>query len=148
MPVPFLRGLIAIAIVVAAACTADIHGNTVNVSADVRMTANTDVNNVQPGQPVALSLQVDNATLVAPEQPVPSGVVNAMFVKIFLDDVTATALVSTASTSIAVTIPHDTKGGSHRLICQLFLHDGTATTATSEITINVQASVSVNPPDA
>jgi hypothetical protein len=141
-----LVGMVAAALTFA--CTADIHGNTVNVSADIHMTANTDVSNVQPGSSVPLALSVNNATLVAPDQPVPAGVQNAMFAKIFIDDTSSTALVVTASASINVTIPATIKAGGHKLICQLFLHDGTATSATSEINITVAGSITINGPDA
>jgi hypothetical protein len=51
-------------------CSANIHDNTVKVDAtvDIAASADVDVNNVTPGQAVALKLTADGATLVAPDE--------------------------------------------------------------------------------
>lgn len=129
------------------ACSANIHGNTVNVDATVSIaaSADVDVNDITPGQAVPLKLNADGATLVAPDQTVSSAQAeSAVYFKVFLDDTSSTELVATASTMVTVTIPPKTPEGHHKLICQLYKHDGTPTDQQQSLDINVKASASAS----
>lgn len=126
-----------------AACTADVHDNTLNVeNPKVEMATDVDVNNVHAGQSVPVTITANNVFPVAPDQtPPPEHKDDAVFFKIFLDDVGSTELVVTASLKVSVTIPASTPPGDHKLICKTFAHDGSATDAESTVDIKVTASV-------
>jgi hypothetical protein len=127
------------------ACSANIHDNTVNVDAKVSIaaSANVDVDAVTPGQEVPLKLSAEGAKLVPPEQKVTSvDAEAASYFKVFLDDTSSTELVATASTSVSVTIPAKTPEGHHKLICQLYKHDGEPTNQQQSLDINVKAMAS------
>ena len=68
---------------------------------------------------------------------------DAVFFKFFVDDDTSdsSAILVTASVSINVQINSDVKAGQHKLICRMYKHDGTPTTATSSIDFTVKTSV-------
>jgi hypothetical protein len=126
-----------------AACTADVHDNTLNVeNPKVQISTDVDVSNVHAGQAVAVKIQAENVFPVAPDAtPPPEHEKDAVFFKIFLDDTSSQELVVTASLSVSVTIPQATPPGSHKIICKTFAHDGTATDTESTIDINVTAAV-------
>jgi len=127
------------------ACSANIHDNTVNVDAKVSIaaTADVDVNAITPGQAVPLKLNADGAVLVAPDQkPASADAEAAAYFKVFLDDTSGTELVATASTMVSVTIPQKTPEGHHKLICQLYKHDGKPTNQEQSLDINVKAMAS------
>jgi hypothetical protein len=127
-----------------AACSADIHDNTLTVEdPNIAFTTAVDVNNIQPGQSVAVKITATNVFPVAPDKtPPPEHMHDAVYFKIFLDDADSAELVVTASLSVSVTIPAATQPGSHKLICKTFSHDGEDTDSDSTIDINVTASVS------
>jgi hypothetical protein len=131
-----------------AACTANVHDNTLNVeNPQVEMTANTDVTNIHPGGSVPLTIKADNVFPVAPNETPPAKHANdAVFFKIFLDDVSSQELVVTASLEVSVTIPTTTPPGDHKLICKTFQHDGAATDSESTVDIKVTASVTTTTP--
>jgi hypothetical protein len=122
----------------------NVHDNVLNVE-DPRVNFDTDVDtdNVEQGQQINVSIDVEEATMVAPEDDVPAGTETAVFVEIHLDDVSNTALLVTAEASATVTIPADTSPGKHKLICQVKDHDTKEPTGQeSTIDINVKASAS------
>jgi hypothetical protein len=134
-----------------AACSANIHDNTLTVDhPNIAFTTAVDVNNVHPGQSVAVKITATNVFPVAPDKtPPPEHMQDAVFFKIFLDDPDSTELVVTASLSVSVTIPAATPPGSHKLICKTFSHAGEDTDSDTTIDINVTASVSTpTPPTA
>lgn len=129
----------------AAACTANIHDNKLDIeNPKVSINTSADVNAVVAGDSIPLTLKADNVTLVAPDQTPPPGKENVSgFFEIHLDDEESDALVVTAQTSVSVTIPKGTKEGEHKLICRLHSHDGASTNSVQELMINVKASASV-----
>jgi len=127
------------------ACSANIHDNTVKVDANISIaaTADVDVNQITPGQQVPLKLSAEGAMLVAPDKEVSSAdAESAVYFKVFLDDTSSTELVATASTMVTVTIPPKTPEGHHKLVCQLFKHDGQPTDQKQSLDINVKAMAS------
>lgn len=129
-------------------CSANIHDNTVKVDANVSIaaSADVDVNAITPGQGVPLKLSAEGADLVAPGQKVAAAQAqSAVYFKVFLDDTSGTELVATASTSVTVTIPPKTPEGHHKLICQLYKHDGDQPTDQEQsLDINVKAMASAS----
>jgi hypothetical protein len=130
-----------------AACTANIHDNTVDVNAqlDFKVDSTVNVNQIKPGDSVSVQMSATGVVLVDPNtQPQAADVNSAAYFKIFLDDDDSdTPLVVTAQTSVSVKIPAATPPGPHKLICHLFKHDGTPTNTEQDIDINVMASASV-----
>jgi hypothetical protein len=126
------------------ACSANIHDNAVNIDAQLSVTANTDVSNVQPGSTIPVTIDASNVFPVPPDQTPPQGhETDAVFFKFFIDDDTsdANAVLVTPSLSVNVQINSDVHAGPHKLICRMYKHDGTPTTATSSIDFTVKASV-------
>jgi len=133
-----------------AACTADVHDNTLDVhdnnanidEAKVEMTTSSDVDNIQAGQSVHVDIAAQDVFLVDPAStPPPDRVKVAGHFEVFLDSTSGTALLVTAEKSFDVTIPAATSAGDHKLICRVDKHDGTATKATSELDLKVVATV-------
>jgi hypothetical protein len=125
---------------VGAACTADVHDNTVNINAQLSVNAQGDVEHVNPGSSVALALNVQNATLVDPSAtPPPEHVADAVYIQIYLDDLSSTPILITAQVNVSVTIPAGTSAGSHKLRCRVHKHDGTPTTVVTDVSITVVA---------
>ena len=124
-------------------CTADVHDNTLNVeNPKVDFDTTVDVDNIEQGQSVPITIKAENVYPVAPDQqPPPEHVKDAVFFKIFLDDEDSTPLIVTAQLSVSVQIPADTEPGDHKLICRMHSHDGAATDVESEIDIKVKARV-------
>ena len=139
------------------ACTADIHGNTVNatVPTDVTISTSADANAVKPGESLPLHVQMsgsstttvadagstgtgDAASTGGASAPAPTQV-NVLF-QIFIDAVGDTPLVVTAQADFSVTIPPSTSPGHHKVICRVAQGDGTPTNVTSSIDINVTSS--------
>ena len=129
------------------ACTANIHDNTVNANANVdfAVAANVDVNNVKPGDSVAVTMNVTgSAKLVDPNStPTAADVDTASHFQIYLDDTASAPILVTAQTSVSVTVPAKTSPGDHKFICRLHKHDGTPTDVEKEVQFKVTASASV-----
>ena len=125
----------------ALACTANIHDNTVSIpNATVNMTSSADISNVKPSQPVPVDVKVDNVVLVDPSAtPPPNQVNEAGHLEIHMDSEDSPAILITAQTSFSVTIPPATSPGDHKLICRVHKHDGTPTSAESELKITVKS---------
>jgi hypothetical protein len=136
-----------------AGCSADIHGNSVGVDVNATVMATTSVNvsDVQAGQAIPVQVAVsNNVTLVDPNTTPPSTVTNAAYLQFYIDSTSNQPVLVTAQTSVSVTIPASEPAGPHKLLCQLYKHDGTPTTSTTEIdfTVMAMASVTVGPADA
>lgn len=130
------------------ACSANIHDNAVNINAQMTVTADTDVSNVQPGSTIPVTINASNVTPVPPDQTPPQGHdADAVFFKFFVDDDTSdsNAVLVTASLSVEVQIKSDIQVGSHKLICRMYKHDNTPTTTTSTIDFTVKVGASVTP---
>jgi hypothetical protein len=143
-----LAGLLACG-AVDAAC--NIHGNTINATANVpnarlNVTANTDVKNVMASQRLPLTVDAQNLFLVDPnETPPPEHAADAVFLEFHLDVETDTPLLVTAETSVTVTIPAGTPPGPHKIICRVHKHDdGSPTNVSFDLAINVTLHVSVD----
>ena len=126
-----------------AACSADIHGNAVNVNATVMITSSVDLKNVQPGEAMPVHAAVSNVTLVAPNVTPPSTVTDAAFLEFFIDSTDNQPILVTAQVDVNVTIPTTEPEGDHKLMCRVHQHDGTPTTSVSEIDFTVHASVQI-----
>jgi hypothetical protein len=123
------------------ACTADVHDNTVNINAQLSVTAQSDVSHVSSGSNVGLALNVQNVYLVAPDQtPPPDHVTDAAQIQIYLDDLNSQPLLITAQVNVSVTIPTATPPGAHKLRCRIHKHDGTPTNVVTDVDITVVAS--------
>jgi hypothetical protein len=132
-----------------AACTANIHDNTVNIDATVNVTADIDTKNIAPGQAVPVKAAVTNVYLVEPSAAPPAEhIKDAAHLQYYIDDTASTAVLVTAQVSASVKIPADIKAGNHKIICRVHKHDGTPTTTVSEINITVVVSVTTGGSDA
>ena len=131
------------AIVCLAACSADIHGNAVNVSASVMITSSVDVKNVQPGEAMPVHVAVSNVTLVEPSATPPPTVTDAAYLEFFIDSTDNQPVLVTAQVDVSVAIPATEPEGDHKLLCRVNKHDGTPTTSVSEIDFTVHASVQI-----
>jgi hypothetical protein len=122
-------------------CTANIHDNTVSIpNATVNMTSSADTSNVKPSEAVPVEVKVDNVVLVEPSAtPPPDKMNEAGHLEIHMDSEDSPAILITAQTSFTVTIPPDAKPGDHNLICRVHKHDGTATSAESELKVTVKS---------
>jgi hypothetical protein len=125
----------------AAGCTADISDNVINVDdAKVDFDTSVDVDNVEQGQAVPVTVDVGDATLVAPETTPPAeDVETAVYVSIHLDSTGSAPLLVTAQASASVTIPATTPPGDHKLICQVRRHKDGSTQGEKSIDIKVKA---------
>jgi hypothetical protein len=129
-----------------AAC--EVHDNTINATANipdakVSITADTDVDNVEPAQPIPMTVKVENVYLVEPTvTTVPAEhEKDAGHLVFHLDDETQPPLLVTANTTVQVPIPADTKPGKHKVICRVHKHNGEATDVKFEVNINVKVTV-------
>jgi hypothetical protein len=146
---PFLTHvLLAAAVATAAplvACSADIHGNTVDVNATVTATTSVDVSNVQPGQMMPIHVDVQNVVLVDPNTtPTADQAATAAYIEFFLDSTSGAPLLVSAQADVNVTIPASTPPGMHKVLCQVYKHDGTPTNTVSEVDFTVKASASAS----
>jgi hypothetical protein len=128
--------------------TADVHDNEVNADVDANfdfdVQSDVNVDNVEPGDSVIVTMNATGVVLVEPDgKPSSADSSRAAHFKIFLDNVDSAPLLVTASASASVTIPQGTPPGDHKLICRMFKHDGSPLGKTREISIKVQASASV-----
>jgi hypothetical protein len=124
-----------------AACSADIHGNTVDINATVTATTSVDVTNVQPGETMPVHVAVSNVVLVDPNTtPTPDQASEAAFLKFYIDSTSSAAVLVTAMTDVNITIPATEPPGPHKILCQVCKHDGTPTNSTSEIDFTCQGS--------
>lgn len=136
-----------------AACTADVHGNTINVDVpNLSISTDVDVNNIHPGERVGVTIKADTSASQTPTMPkdastsAPSGNTSngSIIFKLFLDDSSTTALAVTASLKVDVTIPMSTPPGPHKLVCRAFHADGTPTDSETSLDIDVTASVTTS----
>jgi hypothetical protein len=123
---------------VACSSTPPVSDTTVTVSATVG--AGFDTTSVMPGEDVPVVATAQNVYLVDPaSEPSAAHVGDAGHFQVYLDDdTTSTALLVTAETTFNVTIPSDAKAGAHTVICRVYKHDGTPTSAHANLTINVK----------
>ncbi len=140
-----------------AACTANIHDNQLDVDAEfnideatVDLDSDDDLDNVQAGNTVNVSIDATNVFLVEPSAtPPPQQIENAGHFVFYLDDFSGAQLLVTAQTNVRLTIPAGTPEGPHKVKCRVHKHDGTPTNATFELDITVKASVTIGgQPDA
>lgn len=122
-------------------CTADVHDNTVTIpNATVQMSTTADTSNVHQGEAIPLQVSVSNVYLVDPNtQPPSDHTDDAGQLEFFIDDDSGSPILITAQTSVSVTIPQDESEGSHKLICQVHKHDGTATNVSFSLDFTVVA---------
>src|SRR5690349_9993627 len=84
-----------------AACTANVHDNTVNVDVpNLSISTDVDVNNIHPGERVGVNIKADTTTSQTPATPAdastpPPNTNTSIIFKIFLDDSSTTALAVT-----------------------------------------------------
>jgi hypothetical protein len=136
--------------IIASIAACNIHDNTINATANIpnaqlSLTADADVDNVMPAQPLPMTVTVMNVTLVEPTATVPPGhEMDEGHLEFHLDDETTPALLVTAQTKIEVPIPADTKPGKHKVICRVHKHDGEATDTKVEVEITVKVNVSIS----
>jgi len=126
-----------------AGCTTNIHDNTVEVKdPKVSFETNVDVNNVSPGETMAIRVTVQNIFLVDPDDKPPSlHLEDAGHFQLYLDDLNSEPLVVTAQTMIDVKVPEDIEAGKHKLYCRVHKHDGAPTSAVFEIEFTVKVEV-------
>jgi len=121
----------------------NVHDNQLIVDdPNVNFDTDVDTDNVEQGQQVSFSIDVNESIMVAPDATPPDGESKtAVYVKIHLDDTSSEPLLITAEASATVTIPAETPPGKHKVICAVHKHDGGAPTGQQEIIeINVKAS--------
>jgi hypothetical protein len=128
-------------------CTADVHDNTVNANVDLdnaNLSMTSSSSTVAASASVSLNVSVaSGVVLVAPDQTPPANETDvAAYFEVFIDSESGTPLVTTASTSITVTVPSSTPPGSHNMICRLHHHDGSATKSVTQVSVTVSASAS------
>lgn len=135
------------AALVASGCSANIHDNVVNIpNATINATADTDVdvNNITPAQTVPITIDVQNVYLIPPDMtPPPEHTEDAGHINVYMDSTSTPPILVTAEAKVNVTIPMDTKPGKHKLICRVHKHDDRPTSKTTEINIEVKASVTI-----
>jgi len=126
------------------ACTANIHDNTVSIpNANVSMTSSADTSNVKPDESLPITVKVGNVVLVDPSATPSADQVNeAGHLEIHIDSEDTPAVLITAQLSFSITIPSDIKPGDHKVICRVHKHDGTPTSAESELSFTVKATSS------
>ena len=123
---------------------ADIHDNTVNIdNATVQLSSDVDVNNIEQDSAVPCTAKATNVVLVEPTATPPEDQAeNAGHLEFFIDSTTSIAVLITAQTTVNVQLPAGLSEGDHKIICQVFKHDGTPTDAKSELKIHVNAKIS------
>lgn len=133
------------AAVVASGCSANIHDNVINIpNATINASADIDVDNVMPDQTVPITVNVENVYLIAPDMtPPPEHMEDAGHINVYLDTTANPPIAVSAEAKINVKIPADTKPGKHRLICRVHKHDDRPTNKSTEINIEVKASVTI-----
>jgi len=123
----------------------NVHDNTITANipnATLNVTADTDVQNVEPAQSVPMTVNVQNVYLVEPAAtPPPEHDKDAGHLEFHIDDETKPPVLVTAQTNVSVPIPADTKPGKHKIICRVHKHDGMPTETHFEVDITVKASV-------
>jgi hypothetical protein len=127
----------------------NVHDNTINATANIpnatlTLTANADVDNVMPSQPLPVTANVQNVFLVEPgATPPPEHAMDAGHLEFHIDDETTPPVLVTAQTMVEVPIPAETKPGKHKIICRVHKHDGEPTDTKFELEITVKVSVTV-----
>ena len=134
-----------------AACSADVHDNTLDVHDnnaninDAKVDIQTTSDSVDAGQTVHVDVQAQDVFLCDPNTDPPPDRVNvAGHLEFFIDSTASASIYTTAQESVDVPIPAATPPGDHKLLCRVDKHDGTPTQATSEVDITVKASASVS----
>lgn len=135
-----LVGLLSAGAVPLVACNGSLDAE-IDINARINVTTSIDVENVQQGSAVPMTVQVTNVTLVEPSATPPPNASNPGHLRVYLDDTDETQLLITAQTSFSVNVPAATPPGRHKLICRVHRHDGTPTSTTFELNINVRAMV-------
>jgi hypothetical protein len=128
--------------------TADVHDNPINADIDASFDfdIDSDADDVKAGDSVMVSMEAKGVVLVGPDEQPSSDddKARAAYFKIFLDSEDSSPILVTASASVSVKIPADTKEGDHKLICRLFKHEGgEAIGETKTVSIKVKASATV-----
>ncbi len=135
--------------ILAAVTACNVHDNTVNIQATLDFKATVAVDQLKPGDSVAVTMNTTGVVLVDPNtQPTAVEAATASYFKIYLDDTSGTPLLITAQANVQVKIPANTPPGKHHLVCRLHKHDGTPTNQEQEISITVVASATVATGDA
>ena len=121
----------------------NVHDNTINIpNATINATADANSTTVAPTQTVPVTVVVQNVYLVDPAVTPPAEHVDdAGHLQIYLDDFNNPPLLITWESMFTVTIPPETKAGSHKLVCRVHKHDGTPTSTVVNVAITVTASV-------
>jgi hypothetical protein len=134
-----------------AACSADVHDNTLDVHDnnaninDAKVDIQTTSDSVEAGQTVHVDVQAQDVFLCDPStDPPPDRTKVAGHLEFFIDSTASASIYTTAQESVDVPIPAATPPGDHKLLCRVDKHDGTPTQATSEVDITVKASASVS----
>ena len=132
-------------VVSSVACTATVKDNVINID-DPTLDVDTsvDVDNIEQGQTVPVTIDTEGAPMVAPEATPPAEEVEtAVYVSIHLDDANSAPLLVTAQASVNVTIPPSTPPGEHKIICRMHKHKDDAVIGSEKsISIQVKASAS------
>jgi hypothetical protein len=115
-------------------------------SATLSMTTSADIDHLETSQSVPFTIEARNLVLVDPsDAPPPAHEADAVFLELHLDDESTAALLVTARTIVAVTIPADTQAGPHRIICRAHMHDdGSPTDAVFTLDITVSTNMPAN----
>lgn len=133
-------------------CSADIHDNTVDVrdntanieDAEVEMSTDVDVDNVQQNQSIQVQLVAQDVYLIEPSATPPADRVEvAGHFQFYFDSLSSEPVLITASKTVSITVPSGMEG-DHKLICRVHKHDGTPTEATFEIDLKITATVTTN----
>lgn len=140
-------GLLVCAALVASVggCTADIHDNVLNVDdPKVSFDTDVDVDNIEQGQSVQMTINAENIYPVAPDAVTPEGhEEDAVYFVFYLDDEDNAELLVTAEVNVNLTIPLDTEPGDHTVICRAHKHktkEATSVTFEMDIKVKVKAS--------
>ncbi len=141
LPHLVLAGALAVA-VPSTGCNGSLDA-TVDIHATVHVTTTIDVAHVTVGEAIPMTVVVTNVFLVDPAATPPTGdTTDAGHLQVYLDDTSSTPLLITASASFSVTVPAATSMGSHKIVCRVHRHDGTATTTSFELNFTVTATAS------
>jgi hypothetical protein len=88
-------------------------------------------------------VDVANVVLVDPNTtPTADQAATAAYLEFFLDSTGGQPLLVSAQADVTVTIPPATPAGMHKVLCQVYKHDGTPTSTVSEVDFTVKASAS------
>ncbi len=110
----------------------------------VNITSNANLSSVQPSEQVPVTASAQNVYLCDPSvMPPPADASTAGYFQVYFDDFNGQPILITAQTTFTVTIPANASAGPHKVLCRIHKHDGTPTTAVTELDITVTVSVVV-----